>query len=178
MFKFNLKNTLGFLLIFFAQAIYADVSPFGVTIGKSSYDEVKKIIGSKTKMIKSTKNIFNGKNLYYRGTGLGLQGLKRATFAFYEDDTLAAVILELPKRRYAEITSSLKSKYNLVSEEAPFVGNKSVSFREGDVTIEALAPHMNFEMEVHYMHDKSLEMYNNHVAKDDANAKKTEVSAL
>ena len=37
---------------------------------------------------------------------------------------------------------------------------------------------MNFEMEVHYMHDKSLEMYNNHVAKDDANAKKTEVSAL
>ena len=67
---------------------------------------------------------------------------------------LAAVILTLDKRRYAELKKVLASEYRLVSDRAPFVGDQKARFRKGAVTITADAPHLSFDMSIIYAHDK------------------------
>ena len=179
MLKFNLKTSISILLIFFAQAVFANAAPFGVTIGKSTFKEVKNTINSKAKLLSTSYNdITGGKNYTYSGHGLGVPGLKTASFIFYKDNVLAGVILSLPKSNYPEIKANLKSKYDLTGEDAPFVGNKMVSFRAGDVDIKAYAPHMNFQMEVHYIQDKFLRMYNEIIEKDTEQSKKMASSSL
>ncbi len=53
------------------------------------------------------------------------------------------------------------SKYKLVTEQKPFVGDKYARFKSENVTIEQSAPHMGgFKMEVRYVRNDLVARYN------------------
>lgn len=60
----------------------------------------------------------------------------------------------------------LSDQYIIISDEAPFVGNRLATFRKVDLTIEASAPHMSFQMEVNYFHRTLMEALNRGLKKE------------
>lgn len=145
----------GLLLTLFAALVRAEVAPFGVPIGVATLKEVRASLGPKTTLKHAGTNKWSGgPMLSSDGRGLGIDGLQEATFVFNPQEKLVGVLLTLPKHRYADITSYLKQKYQLVDEATPFVGDRFATFREGPVTITAAAPHLSFEMTVNYIHSE------------------------
>jgi len=152
---------LFWLLVSWPIATYADVSPFGFVIGQATLEEVQQTLGSKTTLSnRGTNKWTGGPMLRAQGDGLGIEGLQEVLFIFDQNNVLMGVILMLPKNRYAEIKQYLSGKYTLMSEQAPFVGNQSAKFKEGEVLVEAIAPHMSFQMEVTYIHSSLLSAFN------------------
>lgn len=167
------------LALMFLNAAQADVAPFGVRIGAATLEEVRKSVGSKTRLTDVGINQWtDGKMLRADGDGLGIDGLQQAMFIFDEGDKLVGVLLKLPQSRFDSIKSSLKEKYKLVDEKNPFVGNKSAVFQEGPVSIELTAPHMSFDMEVDYIHAALRAKFDEASQAEQAQKKKSQTDAL
>lgn len=139
---------------------HAEVAPFGLAVGSATIRDVHAQLGSDTRLEDNGFNKWSdGPMLLSNGTGLGIEGLQNALFIFDTKETLVGVVLTLPKSRFDAITAHLKSKYKLVSSQIPPVGNKSATFREDAITIETVAPHLSFEMEVRYFHKTFTQAY-------------------
>lgn len=126
----------------------------GLEVGKATVAELEAVVresGAQEKK-RGTSSHTDGVLLSYEGD-FGLPGLQSATFIFWPDGTLAAANLTLGKGRYGQIVPALVGKYELISEERPFVGNRSAVLRAGDVEIRASAPHMSFDMSLIYATD-------------------------
>jgi len=131
----------------------AEAAPFGLPVGSATLQDVKQTLGPKTKLENAGLNKWShGPMLKSNGAGLGIESLQSAYFIFSPQEKLIGVLLTLPKERYASVKNSLRSKYKLISAQEPFVGNQLARFRDGEITIEASAPHMSFEMELTYTH--------------------------
>lgn len=151
-----LKRFVLAVLFFVVPAVaFAEAAPFGLPIGIATVKDVRNALSSKTRLEDNGFNKWsNGPMIKADGVGLEIEGLREAVFIFNAQEKLVGVILDLPKDRYDSIKSYLKSKYQLVSDQAPFVGNQVATFSEGPVTITADAPHMSFEMSVRYIHSE------------------------
>ena len=89
------------------------------------------------------------------GQGLGIDNLSEVLFVFDEQDKLVGVRMTFPKspldQNFESLLGYLSAKYPLVSKQIPFVGNKSARLKQGDVVIEAYAPHLSITMTILYM---------------------------
>lgn len=143
------------MLLLAPPTAFAEVAPFGLSVGSATIKEARTSLASKTRIEDGGFNKWSGgPMLKAEGAGLGIEGLESASFIFNAQEKLVGVILSLPKHRFDSIKQYLSGKYKLVSAQTPFVGNKSAKYREGPVTIEAGAPHMSFEMTVTYIHSE------------------------
>lgn len=156
------KTLLFFILLCVAPMIaHAGPGPFGLSVGNTSLSEARAQLSNQTRIEDAGTNKWsNGPMLKSSGAGLGLNGLQEALFIFTSDNTLVGVVLTLHKNRYADIKRMLSEQYPLISDQAPFVGNQLATYRQDDVTIEASAPHMSFQMEVRYLHRTLMEAFN------------------
>lgn len=155
------------LLVSWPITSNAEVSPFGLIVGQATLEEVQQTLGNKTKLTNRGLNKWmGGPMLRAAGDGLGIEGLQEVLFIFDQDNVLMGVILMLPKHRYEDIKRYLNEKYTLVSDQAPFVGNQSVKFKQGEVFVEANAPHLSFQMEVTYVHSRLREAFNSGSAQE------------
>ncbi|WP_129776192.1 hypothetical protein [Peristeroidobacter soli] len=167
------------LALLFLTTAQADVAPFGVRIGVATLEEVRSVVGSKTRLTDVGINKWSdGPMLRAQGSELGIEGLQRATFIFDPGNKLVGVLLSLPNTRFDSIKSSLQEKYKLVDEKIPFVGNKSARFRDGPVSIEVKAPHLSFDMEVNYIHAELQAKFDQASQAEQAQQKKTQTDSL
>ena len=58
---------------------------------------------------------------------------------------------DIKKSRFGEVANALGSKYKLVKQDRPFVGNQYARYSAPDTVIELDAPHMGFDMQLRYM---------------------------
>jgi hypothetical protein len=133
-------------------ALAANAAPLGQELGVATYAQVKQQVGGKTDLSDAGTNKFSGgKMLQGNGDGLGMTGLSEVTFIFDHADTLAGVMMTLPKDSFKATLKALSAKYKLVDSVVPFVGNASAKLKQGDSIIKLDAPHLSFEMQVLYL---------------------------
>jgi|CXWL01.1.fsa_nt_gi hypothetical protein len=135
------------------QTVFAaNAAPLGQELGVATYAQVKQQVGGKADLSDVGTNKFSGgRMLQGNGDGLGMAGLSEVTFIFDHADTLAGVMMTLPKDSFKPTLKALSAKYKLVDSVVPFVGNASAKLKQGDSIIKLDAPHLSFEMQVLYL---------------------------
>src|SRR5690554_4090514 len=153
-----MKNKLFVLVfLFVSHGALANPSVFGLSINKTSVEELK----SEYSVKYSGVNKYSGGEMYDIPKGqIAFDGLNKVTTIFSKDGILLAVLAEFPKHKFDYLNSFLSNKYSLVSQKIPFVGNKSATYRDGQTEIELNAPHMSFEMSLNYIHEELLSAFN------------------
>lgn len=151
----------------------ADPSPFGLEIGKATIKDAK----AKYSAQKTGINKYSGGEMYDL-SGIDFDGLQKATVIFSTDGKLLAVLTTLPKSKFDSLLSGLSSKYQLVSKNIPFVGNKSAKLVDGNTEITLDAPHMSFQMEMNYSNKDLWKSYMAQSNKEQEQKKKSEHSQL
>jgi len=78
---------------------------------------------------------------------------------------LAGLLMKLPKGRIEfsnvkQVITTMSKKYKLINKNIIFVGDAYARFKQGDFTIEVIAPHMEFDMEIRYLSDKLITNFN------------------
>lgn len=131
------------------QAAIADPAPFGLEIGKTTPESLQEQYRAEQ----------SGLNKYTMGpmytvdpSQVGFEGLQELTLIFSRNQKLQGVLATLHKNRFDRLYKMLRGKYQLVSKKIPFVGNKSAEFRDGQTDVRLNAPHLSFEMSMHYLH--------------------------
>ena len=161
-------------------AIYSGVtlsnpSVFGMEIGKMTEKELKaKYNASKTGINKYT----NGNMYSIPVSGINFDGLKEVTAIFDRRGKLVGVLTTLPKSKFNYLNDALKNKYTVVSQNIPFVGNKSVVLREGKTEITLEAPHMSFDMTMNYLEDSLIKAFKTQSQAEANRKKQQEASQL
>lgn len=153
----------------------ADPAPFGLEIGKATIKDVKaKYSAQKTGFNKYS----NGEMYDLDVSGINFDGLQEATVIFSQDGKLLAVLTKLPKSKFDYLLNGLSGKYQLVSKQIPFVGNKSAKLVDGNTEITLDAPHMSFQMDMNYINKDLWKSYKSQSNKEQQNKKKNEQSQL
>jgi len=135
-----------------AKAEGADlVTPFGLPLVRTTLQDVRKTIGSRTKLVPAGTNAYmGGPMLKATGEGLPVRGLQSVVFIFDATEKLQAVEMTLDKSAFDDVYSNLASKYTLEDKTIPFVGDKSAVFSKGFSFATILAPHLSFTMTALY----------------------------
>lgn len=144
------------LLSLFSTAAFADPTIFSMELGVTTEDQLK----SMYKVEHIGTNKYSDGNMYSIPTGeVSFDGLKELTVIFDTDGVLVAVLAKLPKSKFSYLNSILSEKYKRVSQNIPFVGNKSASYRDGSTEISLDAPHLSFDMSMNYLRDSLLRAF-------------------
>ena len=151
----------------------ADPAPFGLEIGKATIKDVK----AKYSAQKIGINKYSGGEMYDI-SGVNFDGLQKATVIFSTEGKLLAVLTTLPKSKFDSLLSGLSNKYQLVSKQIPFVGNKSAKFVDGNAEITIDAPHLSFQMEMNYINKDLWKAYKAQSNKEQKEKRKSEQSQL
>lgn len=161
------------LLLALPMVATADPAPFGLEIGKATIKDVKaKYSAQKTGISK-----YSGGEMYDI-SGINFDGLQKATVIFSREGKLLAVLTTMPKSKFDSLLSSLSNKYQLVSKQIPFVGNKSAKLVDGNTEITLDAPHLSFQMEMNYINKDLWKAYKAQSNKEREQKKKSEQSQL
>ena len=80
---------------------------------------------------------------------LDMEGYTEASVFYDEQGWLAAVLTVHDRARFDLTYNGLRARYRTVSEDIPFVGNKSARFEDGDTTIDLDAPRLSFALSLH-----------------------------
>lgn len=157
----------------FSSSCFAGVKVLGFELGTSELNQVNSTLTNQTKVTNTGKNKYShGQMLQTDGTGYSIEGLNSVLYIFDTDNKLSAVILDMDKYKFNDVYSAVASKYKVVSQKRPFVGDQYAKFKDKNATIEIDAPHMSFEMGVRYMQDNFLKSYNE-ISQAERLAKKT-----
>jgi len=114
----------------------------------------------------------------YDLSGIDFDGVQNVTAIFSKDGKLLALLATLPKEKFDYLLNSLNKKYQLVSKDVPFVGNKSAKLIDGNTEITLDAPHMSFQMNMNYINKDLWKAYET-ISNDEAHKKqKRELSKL
>ena len=161
------------LLMALPMVATADPAPFGLEIGKATIKDVKaKYSAQKTGISK-----YSGGEMYDI-SGINFDGLQKATVIFSREGKLLAVLTTMPKSKFDSLLSALSNKYQLVSKQIPFVGNKSAKLVDGNTEITLNAPHLSFQMEMNYINKDFWKAYKAQSNKEREQKKKSEQSQL
>lgn len=131
--------------------------PLGFELDYANIEGVRSKLSGVAQLEDSGRlEIINGPRLTTSGTDLGVEGLKRATFAFDGEGTLKGVVLTFPRgpqhpvatRKLAE---QLGKKYQLVAKDfESFMDFGTFRFEQGDSWIVIESPHLSLEMTAMY----------------------------
>ena len=155
--------------------IFAEPSPFGLEIYKSTYKNIKNKYPGFDKGV----NLYsNGKMYSINCNNIDIKGIKSILTIFNTNDLLVGVIVKFQRYRYADLLSSLKEKYNLIENHSPFVGNKYAKFMSGETIVTIDSEHMSFDLEVSYIHNELEKMFITQSKKQEEQRKRNEVNSL
>lgn len=135
--------------------ISAATSPLGFTLGKTTFDEVERLLPqNKIKKI-SRSTLTGGSWLEIDPAAFDFDGLENVLLVFETDQRLAVVILTIAKRRFRNVLADLRSKYTIESQNIDnFMQKGEANFRSGDDWILFNAPHLSFSLELSYITNK------------------------
>ncbi len=141
------------IVIFFCLSFYslANVDVIGITINKDSREDVY----NKYQVVSENNN-----KLILNPMDVKLDGVIDIMVAL-KDNKVKAVLLKLEKNRFDYFYEILKSKYKLVEEEIPYVGDRYALFDKDGVGIFLDSRHLSSEIFLSYM-DKE---YKNEIIK-------------
>jgi len=111
-----------------------------------------------------------------KGTSYEIDGLNEVLYIFDEKKILAGVIMGMNKARFDAIFQFLSSKYQVTSQERPFVGNQFARFKPSDSFIDVDAPHLSFTMEIRYVRNDLMQKFNAQSEAEAVAKKKSEAS--
>ncbi|KOO04826.1 hypothetical protein [Vibrio nereis] len=162
-------------LLLMSNAVWANPTVFGLTIGETSVDQLK----SKYTVNHTGTNKYSHGDMYNISRDqINFEGISDVTTVFDTSGKLVAVLTELPKNKFDYLHGVLGNKYQLVSQKVPFVGNKSATYKDGQTEITLNAPHMSFQLSMNYIHSDLMKAFNNQSKKEKQQKEQRESSML
>lgn len=143
----TMKKLLFIICIIFCPTLYANPSPFGLELNKTTVDEAE----DKYSLLENGINYYsNGPMYYVDSRDLSVDGLKNMLLIFSENNVLLAVQATFSKSKFDSLNNNLSKKYKTIKKDIPFVGNKYVKYKDDQSLIILDAPHMSFELTLLY----------------------------
>ncbi len=164
------------VLAMLSPLVYADTSAFGMTLGKTTIDELTKEYQSAVK--EGISEWTDGAIYSIPVNALDFEGVKGDYVVFTQDGKLTAITINLDKERFNKIHEMLAKKYKVAQKNIPFVGNKFVRYTNGDDVIELNAPHLSFEMNLLYAEKKFMDVYSKRKTKKESKKDSDELNKL
>lgn len=166
---------LALLAILVGSPLLANPSPFGMAIGELSVEEAV----SRFSLEPSGINEYSGGRMFNAPVGqFSFEGLQEMTLIFSQDDRLVGVVATLNKNRFDALFNGLSERYQLLTSERPFVGNKMANFAAGDTEIHLDAPHMSFQMTLSYLEKGFLSDFRRKTAEAEQRQQQHEMNQL
>ncbi|NAW67161.1 hypothetical protein, partial [Photobacterium halotolerans] len=126
------KFILIILLSVFHTPVFANPTIFGLTIGQTAESDLK----AKYNVQQTGQNKYSMGNMYrISSQAISFEGLQNVTAIFNQSGKLVAVLTDFPKSKFDYLNQTVGKKYTLISQQIPFVGNKSATYRDGDTEI-------------------------------------------
>lgn len=164
------------VLVMLPLLLHADTSAFGMTLGKTTLDEFTKEYPSAVK--EGVSEWTNGAIYSIPTNDLSFDGVKGDYIIFTQEGKLTAITIDIDKERFNKINGMHSKKYKVIKKEIPFVGNKFVSYKNGDDVIELNAPHLSFEMNLLYAEKKFMNDYYKRKSEKDSKKDSDELDKL
>jgi len=156
------KAFLTFLFLIFANPVFANTTAFGLTLGKTTESEAKKMY---TMEYAGAYRRSHGNMYYLRDTGI-MESLKSLHLVFDEKGLLVMIQAAFPRTKEAEIFNTLSKKYKLTYNHTRFIrenntlfhssrrglGDSHAGFDAGEAEIDMLSPNMSFDTTLLYTH--------------------------
>jgi hypothetical protein len=175
--RFSLRPSLAILAIVCSTAVHAGTAVLGFEIGVTTLDQLKQDLAKKTKLQSQGTNKYTGGEMIKTdGNGYDIDGLSGVLYIFDDQKKLSGVIMDMGKHRFDAIFQFLSSKYKVVAQQRPFVGNQYARFQPSDATVEIDAPHLGFEMEVRYIRNDLMQKFRAQSEAEAAAKKKSEAA--
>jgi hypothetical protein len=160
---------------FVSSCAYAEPSPFGITINKTTEEELK----SKYRFTDEGENQYSRGRMYkIHPAQVEFEGLESLTVIFSKDNKALAVIANIGKNKYDKVLANLSSKYKLISKKDAFVGDKAATLVDDDTNIYLSAPHMSFSMRMSYIHKDLDTLYDKQSAEEEKQKNEKEAGNL
>lgn len=154
--KTIIRTALLAIGLFAGQAAAQEgVGAFGLALGKASVADIKAAaqVRGASAQFQGTNKFSDGPMYGVPAAAFGMDGLQEVTFIFDPQERLAATLLKMGKHRFDAVFANLRGKYAVREQQIPFVGNRYVRLGAPGATIEIIAPHLSFEMDVIYQRD-------------------------
>lgn len=149
-----LKITISLIVYFFSFIVYADPSPFGLIINKTTIEELKNKYNAQPLGFNKTNDL---QAFELSPDNLNFAGLLSAKAAFSNDQILKLVQLSLPQTKFDEIYSNFKNKYTFLYKNNPGDGNKEAKFEQDNTYIVLYTTQNSEEMDILYINKSLLE---------------------
>ncbi|WFE68502.1 hypothetical protein P8S54_09865 [Thiomicrospira sp. R3] len=159
----------------FAGFVFANPSPFGLTLEKTTVAEMQAKYSAQPT---GTNRYSNGPMFELTPGQLGVDGMKSALVIFDQNNTLVGVLTTFPKHRFDSLHGLLRGLYNVESSQIPFVGDKRVVLREGSTRITLDAPHLSFDLEMNYIADRLQQRFEAEQRREQEEKRKREAGNL
>lgn len=170
-----MKKGITLALSLLSSTAFADPTIFGMELGEMTETDLK----AKYNVSHTGTNKYSDGNMYSVPTSsINFDGLKEVTAIFDTNSKLVAVLTTVPKHKFDTLNQALGGKYKRVSQNIPFVGNKSAKYRDGTTDIILEAPHLSFEMTMHYIRDDLMQSFNSKSQAEERQKQASEASQL
>ena len=170
-----MKKGIALAISLFSSAVIADPTIFNMELGRTTESQLRSMYKVKHAGI----NKYSGGNMYsVPASAIKFDGLQEVTAIFDAKGVLIGVLTTLPKSKFDYLNQALSGKYKRVSQSIPFVGNKSVKYRDGGTEITLDAPHMSFEMSMNYIRDDLMQAFRKQSDEEGRQKQQSESSQL
>lgn len=156
------KCALFIFLLFPTSKIYANPSPLGIELNKSTLDDVKKSY----RILISTPMFLEGyyNNLLDEKT-IRVEGLSTASVISNKNNIIESVVLLLDKNKFTEVNQTLSEKYKVVFSNLLSDGDREVKLQDGDCEIIIQISQRDLTMTVIYATKNLANQYYNRTEK-------------
>lgn len=170
-----MKSIFLILGMTFSAAVLSDATVFGMHLGITTEGQLSEMYEVHSEGI----NKYTKGNMYSIPVKeIDFSGLQKIIVVFDEGKVLVGVFASFHKNKFDYLNSALSNKYQLVSKEIPFVGNKRAKYKDGNTEIELNSPHMNFSMSMEYLQSDFIRAINRISSSDRKQKKNREASQL
>jgi len=128
---------------------------FNLTLGQATKSAIEKLYPDL--VVLGVSEATNGEVLEIPPKAVKFDGLKYLLNLLNDKNKVTAVSLNIDRRKFDFVNASLSSKYKLIRQKKPFVGDKYADYRNGDDIITLNSPHMSFDMELTYIQKDTFE---------------------
>jgi len=170
-----MKKGVTLAITLFSSVSFADPTIFNMELGKTTETQLKSMYNVQH----TGTNKYSNGNMYSIPTSaIKFEDLQEVTTIFDTEGVLIAVLTTLPKSKFDYLNQALGGKYKRVSQNIPFVGNKSATYRDGGTEITLEAPHMKFVMSMNYIRDDLMRAFNQQSEAEKRQKQQSEASQL